>query len=211
MRTTTTTTKTAMTVLTSGAVALTLLLAGCTGSDDSSSESSDPSSSASESSAAPESADLTGELAVTTCADAGEALGSTVEGLDLQEDSTEADGQLQCYWANEEATAEGDDVDPNAKAVFVVAQNQEFTAEEIVTQGDAAAEQQGATEVDDERVAAFGGRVFYADPEQSEGLTGSGALVVTPHGVFGVQSATPGDEAPLSSESALDAILLLLK
>ena len=203
------TTKTAMTVVTSGAVALTLLLAGCTGSGDS--ESSGDSSSSASASSAPEERDLTGELAVTTCADAGDSLGSTVEGLDLQDDSTESDAQLQCYWANEEATADGDEVSPDAAAVFFVAQKQEFTAEEIVTQGDAAAAQQGASEIEDDRVAAFGGRAFYADPAQSDTLVSSGALVVTPHGVFGVQSASPGDEAPISSERALDATLQLLK
>jgi hypothetical protein len=209
MRTTTTTTKTAMTVLTSGAVALTLLLAGCTGSDDSSSESSDPSSSASESSAAPENADLTGELAVTTCADAGEALGSIIEGLDLQDESTETDGQLQCSWANGAANATGE-IDPNAQAIVAVAQKQELDEATITSQSDQIAGQEGVTEVDDARIGDFGGRAFELEAAQ-EGVTLSGATVITPSGLFALSATGAGDEAPLSPTEALDATLLLLK
>jgi hypothetical protein len=185
MRTTTTTTKTAMTVLTSGAVALTLLLAGCTGSDDSSTESSDPSSSA------------------------GEALGSIIEGLDLQDESTETDGQLQCSWANSAANATGE-IDPNAQAIVAVAQKQELDEATITSQSDQIAGQEGVTEVDDARIGDFGGRAFELEAAQ-EGVTLSGATVITPSGLFALSATGAGDEAPLSPAEALDATLLLLK
>lgn len=203
------TTKTAMTVVTSGAVALTLLLAGCTGSSDSNADSSDPSSSASESAATQEDRDLTGELAVTTCADAGEALGSIVEGLDLQDESTEAGGQLQCSWANSAASAEGE-IDPSAQAIVAVARTQELDEATITSQSDQIAGQEGVTEVEDARIGDLGGRAFELEAAQ-EGVTLAGATVITPHGLFALSATGAGDEAPLSPTEALDSTLLLLK
>lgn len=209
---TTRTTKTAITVVTSGAVALTLLLAGCTGSgDDASSGQSDPSgsSSASSSGTAQETGDLTGELAVTTCAEAGEALGSIIEGLDLQDESTEADGQLQCSWANGAASAEGE-IDPSAQAIVAVAQVQELDEATITSQSDQIAGTDGVTEVEDARIGDIGGRAFELEASQ-EGVSLSGATVVTPNGLFALSATGAGDSAPLSPSEALDATLLLLR
>jgi len=200
---TTTISKTALTAVASGALALTLLLAGCTGSGDSSDEASGSARGGSSDTAE---GPTTGELAdFGSCEDVGTALSDFTEGLELQDTSTFEDGAVQCSWATPTAEA----AEGNITAIVAVAQAQEFAADDITAQGDELASTEGVEESDDERAAAVDGRAFLQSASQT-GFSVSGASVVTPHGLFAVTATGAGDTAPYTTEQTLDGAFALI-
>jgi hypothetical protein len=183
----------------SGALALALLLTGCTGGGDSDDAASQGATSASGD----------GEpgtmMAFDSCEAVGETLGSAVEGLQLRDESTATAEGFQCSWASStEDTANASAV----QAVIAVAQVQEFDADTIAEQADTVAATEGVTAVDDSRAADLDGRAFTQTGE-STGILVNGGTVITTHGLFNV-TATATTETSLDAEQALDAAFSLI-
>lgn len=192
-----------------GALALSLLLAGCTGtgSDGAADESSSPEGGqgASASSSDGGSTDLTGALApLTTCDDAGALLGDLVADLALQEaQSSSTEAASTCAWSSDASDAS------DIRVIALQLQRQELSAEQIATQADTAAEQIGGSVVDDERAERFDGAALTGTTEAA-GLAVSIGSAVTPAGVV-VVSATGSGDAPLTPEASLDAAFLFVE
>lgn len=183
----------------SGALALALLLTGCTSGGGPDDEASQGATSAS------------GDggpgtmVAFDSCEAVGETLGSAVEGLELRDESTATDEGFQCSWAS----STDDTTDASAvQAVIAVAQVQEFDADTIAEQADTVAATEGVTAVDDDRAADLDGRAFTQTGE-STGILVNGGTVITTHGLFNV-TATATDETSLDAEQALDAAFSLI-
>jgi hypothetical protein len=186
----------------SGALALALLLTGCTSGGDSDDEASQ---SATGGSAAAADGGPGTMVAFGSCEAVGEALGSAIEGLELRDESTATDEGFQCSWASStEDTADASAV----QAVIAVAQVQEFDADTIAEQADTVAATEGVTAVDDSRAADLDGRAFTQTGE-STGILVNGGTVITTHGLFNV-TATATTETPLDAEQALDAAFSLI-
>ena len=183
----------------SGALALALLLTGCTsggGPDDEASQGA---------------TNATGDgepgtmVAFDSCEAVGETLGSAVEGLELRDESTATDEGFQCSWAS----STEDTTDASAvQAVIAVAQVQEFDADTIAEQADTVAATEGVTAVDDSRAADLDGRAFTQTGE-STGILVNGGTVITTHGLFNV-TATATTETSLDADQALDAAFSLI-
>ena len=186
----------------SGALALALLLTGCTSGGDSDDEASQ---SATGGSAAAADGGPGTMVAFGSCEAVGEALGSAIEGLELRDESTATDEGFQCSWAS----STEDTTDASAvQAVIAVAQVQEFDADTIAEQADTVAATEGVTAVDDSRAADLDGRAFTQTGE-STGILVNGGTVITTHGLFNV-TATATTETSLDAEQALDAAFSLI-
>ncbi|MBF4580306.1 hypothetical protein [Frigoribacterium sp. VKM Ac-2530] len=186
----------------SGALALALLLTGCTSGGDSDDEASQ---SATGGSAAAADGGPGTMVAFGSCEAVGEALGSAIEGLELREESTATDEGFQCSWAS----STEDTTDASAvQAVIAVAQVQEFDADTIAEQADTVAATEGVTAVDDSRAADLDGRAFTQTGE-STGILVNGGTVITTHGLFNV-TATATSETSLDADQALDAAFSLI-
>jgi len=211
-------TRTTVLAGTTGALALSLLLAGCTGagsgggSDESSSTEGGQGAGASSSASSSDggsgdggSTELTGALApLATCDDAGALLGDLVADLALQEaQSSSTEAASTCAWSSDPADA-GD-----VRVIALQLQRQELSAEQIATQADTAAEQVGGSVMEDERAAPFDGAALTGTTEAA-GLSVSIGSAVTPEGVV-VVSATGSGDAPLTPEESLDAAFLFVE
>ena len=186
----------------SGALALALLLTGCTGGGDSD---DDASQSATGSSTAAADGGPGTMVAFDSCEAVGETLGSAIEGLELRDESTATDEGFQCSWAS----STEDTTDASAvQAVIAVAQVQEFDADTIAEQADTVAATEGVSAVDDSRAADLDGRAFTQTGE-STGILVNGGTVITTHGLFNV-TATATTETPLDADQALDAAFSLI-
>lgn len=191
----------------SGALALALLLTGCTSGGDSDDEASQGATGGSGggSSAAAGDGEPGTMIAFGSCDAVGEALGSAIEGLELRDESTATDEGFQCSWASStEDTTEASAV----QAVIAVAQVQEFDADTIAEQADTVAATEGVTAVDDSRAADLDGRAFTQTGE-STGILVNGGTVITTHGLFNV-TATATTETSLDADQALDAAFSLI-
>jgi hypothetical protein len=191
---TTTTRRTAVTAATTGVLALGLLLAGCTsggagGGDDAGSGGSSAGS-----------AEGTFDD-LASCEDVGSALGGVVDGLELREDSTFSGDQANCQWAT--PTTEATDA-ADVTAIVVLAQRQEFSADDISAQTSQIEGTEGVETVDDSRVGTFGGQAFSQSVTQ-QGITASASTILSPHGLIAVTATGAGDSAPLSTDETLDA------
>ena len=186
----------------SGALALALLLTGCTGGGDSDDEASQGATGSSTAAADGGPGTM---VAFDSCDAVGETLGSAVEGLELRDESTATDEGFQCSWAS----STDDTTDASAvQAVIAVAQVQEFDADTIAEQADTVAATEGVTAVDDSRAADLDGRAFTQTGE-STGILVNGGTVITTHGLFNV-TATATTETSLDAEQALDAAFSLI-
>ena len=186
----------------SGALALALLLTGCTGGGDPDDEASQG---ATGGSAAASDGGPGTMVAFDSCEAVGETLGSAIEGLELRDESTSTDEGFQCSWAS----STEDTTDTSAvQAVIAVAQVQEFDADTIAEQADTVAATEGVTAVDDSRAADLDGRAFTQTGE-STGILVNGGTVITTHGLFNV-TATATTETSLDAEQALDAAFSLI-
>jgi hypothetical protein len=186
--------RTAVTATTTGVLALGLLLAGCTsggagGGDDAGSGGSSAGS-----------AEGTFDD-LASCEDVGSALGGVVEGLELREDSTFSGDQANCQWAT--PTTEATDA-ADVTAIVVLAQRQEFSADDISAQTSQIEGTEGVETVDDSRVGTFGGQAFSQSVTQ-QGITASASTILSPHGLIAVTATGAGDSAPLSTDETLDA------
>ncbi|NII51736.1 hypothetical protein [Frigoribacterium endophyticum] len=215
---TTTTSRAALTALTTGALALELLLTGCTaGGDDSgdvsggSSEGSGDSSSSSDSAGgsdgsapeaeAPESGTLT---SFASCDEVGTALGGAIDGLELQEGGSTSASSVQCIWSTP-------GVEPQeGSAIIALASAQELDAAAIDEQVSQITASEGTESVDDGLASAVGGRAFVSTIDQADVPT-TQASVITPHGlvIVGSTAAGEGDE-PLSTDDTLALTYALL-
>ncbi|WP_277959443.1 hypothetical protein [Frigoribacterium faeni] len=191
---TTTTRRTAVTATTTGVLALGLLLAGCTsgGAGDGGDSGSGGSSSGSTEGTFDD---------LASCDDVGSALGGVVDGLELRDDSTFSGDQANCQWAT--PTTEATDA-ADVTAIVVLAQRQEFSADDISAQTSQIEGTEGVETVDDSRVQAFGGQAFSQSVTQ-QGITASASTVLSPHGLIAVTATGAGDAAPLSTDETLDA------
>jgi hypothetical protein len=186
--------RTAVTATTTGVLALGLLLAGCTsggagGGDDAGSGGSSAGS-----------AEGTFDD-LASCEDVGSALGDVVEGLELRGDSTFSGDQANCQWAT--PTTEATDA-ADVTAIVVLAQRQEFSADDISSQTSQIEGTEGVETVDDSRVGTFGGQAFSQSVTQ-QGITASASTILSPHGLIAVTATGAGDAAPLSTDETLDA------
>ncbi|NQW88047.1 MULTISPECIES: hypothetical protein [unclassified Frigoribacterium] len=186
--------RTAVTATTTGVLALGLLLAGCTsggagGGDEAGSGGSSAGSTEG----------TFDDLA--SCDDVGSALGGVVDGLELRGDSTFSGDQANCQWAT--PTTEATDA-ADVTAIVVLAQRQEFSADDISAQTSQIEGTEGVETVDDSRVQAFGGQAFSQSVTQ-QGITASASTVLSPHGLIAVTATGAGDAAPLSTDETLDA------
>ncbi len=191
---TTTTRRTAVTATTTGVLALGLLLAGCT-----SGGAGDGDEAGSGGSSAGSTEGTFDDLA--SCDDVGSALGGVVDGLELRGDSTFSGDQANCQWAT--PTTEATDA-ADVTAIVVLAQRQEFSADDISAQTSQIEGTEGVETVDDSRVQAFGGQAFSQSVTQ-QGITASASTVLSPHGLIAVTATGAGDAAPLSTDETLDA------
>jgi len=190
-----------------GALALSLLLAGCSagGSDESTDEatSAAPESSSSPSASSDGSAG-TGELAqLSSCEDAAERLGDVVAGLTLQQDqSSVTDEAATCAWV-------GDTSDPSNLEVYALQlQRQDIPESQLQGAAGQTAEQFGAQVVDDERATELGGQAVTGQTDVA-GLPVSIGGVAIPTG-FVVFTATGTGAASFTPEQALDASFTLI-
>jgi len=214
---TTTTSRTALTALTTGALALGLLLTGCTaggddsgdasggssaGSDGGSGDSSDSSDGGSAPAAeAPESGTLT---SFASCDEVGTALGGAIDGLELQDGGSTSASSVQCIWSTP-------GVEPQeGSAIIALASAQELDAAAIDEQVSQITASEGTESVDDGLASAVGGRAFVSTIDQADVPT-TQASVITPHGlvIVGSTAAGEGDE-PLSTDDTLALTYALL-
>lgn len=124
-----------------------------------------------------------------------------MDGLELRGDSTFSGDQANCQWAT--PTTEATDA-ADVTAIVVLAQRQEFSADDISAQTSQIEGTEGVETVDDSRVQAFGGQAFSQSVTQ-QGITASASTVLSPHGLIAVTATGAGDAAPLSTDETLDA------
>jgi len=184
------------TTTTTGLVALSLLLAGCTGSGASDSDAADGPD-ASSSASATTAAEATGELLVpTTCDDVAASLGSVVGTGTLAADQmTMTETEAGCTWS--------DDATGGRVGFFLKAED--GSPDDLAAQITDAFDQIPVDEVDDERVDDFDGKVFQGTDEIN-GLAGQIAYVVTPHGVVALVGAGAAGTTPFDAEAGLDGL-----
>ena len=193
------TTKKSVLASATGALALSLLLAGCSGSGsgDSGSDGSgsgdsgsgDSSSEASAEEIAEAAPERTGALPLPAdCEEVGTRLGDLVAGLQPSAGSSVDETEAFCSWE----TAEGDPAGVRRVAFFVANGDAYELGFDKNTES-----LPGATveEIDDERAEPFDGTTYTASLAQA-GLTGTLATVSTPEGGVGVASVGTGETAP---------------
>ena len=215
---TTTTSRAALTALTTGALALGLLLTGCTAGGDDSGDASGGSSAGSDGSGggdssdggaggsapaaeAPESGTLT---SFASCDEVGTALGGAIDGLELQDGGSTSASSVQCIWSTP-------GVEPQeGSAIIALASAQELDAAAIDEQVSQITASEGTESVDDGLASAVGGRAFVSTIDQADVPT-TQASVITPHGlvIVGSTAAGEGDE-PLSTDDTLALTYALL-
>ena len=214
---TTTTSRAALTALTTGALALGLLLTGCTADGDDSGDASGGSSAGSDGGGdsdgaggsggsvpeaeAPESGTLT---SFASCDEVGTALGGSIDGLELQEGGSTSASSVQCIWSTP-------GVEPQeGSAIIALASAQELDAAAIDEQVSQITASEGTESVDDGLASAVGGRAFVSTIDQADVPT-TQASVITPHGlvIVGSTAAGEGDE-PLSTDDTLALTYALL-
>lgn len=184
-----------------GAVALTLLLAGCTGGGDDSGDAGGPSTG--QATATADAAEqASGEFTLPAdCDAAGVVLGDLVTGRTLvAETSTIGDDEASCTWTSE---ADGSRVGfiATVKELDAAGMDAEVPTQENI-------DGLSLAQVDDERVDAFDGRAFVATADADAPVVGGGSVVLTPHGLLSIFVAAPvGTEAPLEPARALDVVL----
>ena len=186
----------------SGALALALLLTGCTGGGAPDDEASQG---ATGGSAAASDGGPGTMVAFDSCEAVGETLGSAIDGLELRDESTATDEGFQCTWTSPGDTADASTV----QAVIAAAEAQELDeaafAERVATISAA----EGVSTVDDGRAADLDGQAFTQTGE-SAGIQVNGGTVVTPHGLFNV-TATATNDTSLDADGALDAAFSLIE
>ncbi|KQR44144.1 hypothetical protein ASF82_11520 [Frigoribacterium sp. Leaf164] len=211
---TTTTSRAALTALTTGALALGLVLTGCTAGGDDSGDASGGSSAGSDGSGsgsgsggsaleaeAPRSGTLT---SFASCDEVGTALGGSIDGLELQEGGSTSASSVQCIWSTP-------GVEPQeGSAIIALASAQELDAAAIDEQVSQITASEGTESVDDGLASAVGGRAFVSTIDQADVPT-TQASVITPHGlvIVGSTAAGEGDE-PLSTDDTLALTYALL-
>ena len=211
---TTTTSRAALTALTTGALALGLLLTGCTAGGDDSGDPNGGSSAGSDGGGdsdgaggsvpeaeAPESGTLT---SFASCDEVGTALGGSIDGLELQEGGSTSASSVQCIWSTP-------GVEPQeGSAIIALASAQELDAAAIDEQVSQITASEGTESVDDGLASAVGGRAFVSTIDQADVPT-TQASVITPHGlvIVGSTAAGEGDE-PLSTDDTLALTYALL-
>lgn len=181
-----------------GALALSLLLAGCSGSgsEDSGSDGSgsgsgsgDSSSEATAEETAEAAPERTGAVVFPAdCEEVGPRLGDLITGLQPSASSSVDETEAFCTWE----TAEDDPAGVRRVAFFAGLGSAEELGLDKITES-----LPGATieEIDDERAEPFDGDTFTASMEQA-GLSGTLATVSTPEGAVGVASVGTGATAP---------------
>lgn len=179
-----------------GALALSLLLAGCSGSgsedsgsDGSGSGSGDSSSEATAEETAEAAPERTGAVEFPAdCEEVGPRLGDLITGLQPSASSSVDETEAFCTWE----TAEDDPAGVRRVAFFAGLGSAEELGLDKITES-----LPGATieEIDDERAEPFDGDTFTASMEQA-GLSGTLATVSTPEGAVGVASVGTGGTAP---------------
>ncbi|WP_314102373.1 hypothetical protein [uncultured Frigoribacterium sp.] len=192
----------------SGALALALLLTGCTSGGDSDDEASQGATGGSGggSSAAAGDGEPGSVKTFASCDEVGEVVGDALDGLALRDESTVVEEGFSCAWSSAEMNEEGNP----ERAVFALAQAQEFDADVIEEQANAVAASGEVTPVDDARASDVQGRAFVQNGETT-GLNANGGTVVTPHGIFTVTATTLLTLEPsLSGEEALDSTFALM-
>ncbi|ROS48842.1 hypothetical protein [Frigoribacterium sp. PhB24] len=195
--------KTALTTIT-GAVALVLLLAGCTGGDDDPGDAG-PSSSAGRATATADADEQTGRGDVALPADCdtvATALGGAVEGLTLDSTTSRVeDGEAACTWTSE--------VDRTRIGFY--AQVAEYTEAEM----DAAlpdSDGLSLERVENDDVDSLGGRLYVGSATPDAPVSGGGAVIITPHGTVGVLAAAPaGSATRLDTDQMVDASLAFVR
>ena len=214
---TTTTSRAALTALTTGALALGLLLTGCTAGGDDSGDASGGSSAGSDGGGdsdgaggsggsvpeaeAPQSGTLT---SFASCDEVGTALGGSIDGLELQEGGSTSASSVQCIWSTP-------GVEPQeGSAIIALASAQELDAAAIDEQVSQITASEGTESVDDGLASAVGGRAFVSTIDQADVPT-TQASVITPHGLVIVGSTAAGDgDEPLSTDDTLALTYALL-
>ncbi|WP_396599329.1 hypothetical protein [Frigoribacterium sp. R86507] len=186
-----------------GAVALTLLLAGCTGGGDDSGDAGR--SSTGQATATADAAEQTGRGDIALPADCdtvATVLGQAVEGLTLDATTSEVeDGGAACTWTNE---ADGTRVGFYAE----VEENTEAEMDDAVPDSDGLSLER----VEDDRIDSLGGRLFTGSATADGPVAGGGAVVVTPHGTVGVLTAAPtGVPVRLDIEQMVDATVAFVR
>lgn len=181
-----------------GALALSLLLAGCSGSgsdaedsgsDGSGSGSGDSSSAATAEETTDAAPERTGAVPLPAdCEEVGTRLGDLVTGLQPSASSSVDETEAFCTWE----TAEGDPAGVRRVAFFAGIGSADELGLDKITES-----LPGATveEIDDERAAPFDGSTYTASLAQA-GLTGTLATVSTPEGGVGVASVGTGETTP---------------
>ena len=184
-----------------GAVAVTLLLAGCTGGGADSGDAG-RSSSPGQATATADAADQpTGEFTLPAdCEAAGAVLGDLVTGRTLvAETSTIGSDEANCTWTSE---ADG-------SRVGFIATVQELDQAGMDAEVPAGGGVDGLSleQVEDERADAFDGRAFVATAQDGSPVVGGGSILLTPHGLLSVIVAAPaGSTAPIDPARSLDLV-----
>lgn len=184
-----------------GVVALTFLLAGCTGGADSPDADATPRGGATATADAAESAS-TGEFTLPADCDAaaavlGDALGDRA--LDTAASSVTAD-QATCTWTS--AT------DGSRMGFIAQAKELDEAGMDAEVPRDSRVEGLTLEPADDERVDAFGGRAFLATAAEGSPVVGGGAFLATPHGLLSIIAAAPaGTPVTVTPEQSLDLAL----
>jgi len=175
------TTKKSVLASATGALALSLLLAGCTGGgSDSGSDGSSGSAGSAEGGSTSEASteatpERTGELTLpASCDEVAERLGGLVEGLEPSPTSSITDTRADCQWSSPEGDASG----VHRVAVIMGLGEAGELGLDTVTESLPGAE---VEEIDDDRAAAFDGRTYAATIEQ-DGLSGALSAVSLPDG-----------------------------
>jgi hypothetical protein len=183
-----------------GAVALTLLLAGCSGGGDDSSETG-ASSSDRATATADAAEESTGEFTLPAdCDAAGVVLGDLVTGRTLvAETSTVGADEASCTWTSE--------TDGSRVAFLATVKELDQAGMDAEVPTDENVDGLSLEEVDDERADAFGGRAFVATADADSPVVGGGSIVLTPHGLLSVIVAAPaGTTVPLDPARSLDVV-----
>ena len=179
-----------------GALALSLLLSGCTGggsdsepaggADETSGSSAGGSTTEASAEATPE---RTGDLTLPgDCEEVAARLGGLTEGLEPSSTNSITDSEATCLWS----TPEGDPSGVHRVAFFLGLGEAGELGLDRVSQSLPGA---SVEELDDERAAAFDGTT-YAATMQQEGLTGVLSVVSTPAGGVGVADVNTAGTLP---------------
>ena len=205
----TTTSKTVLASAT-GALALSLLLAGCSSSGPSddptdTSAGTDSGSSSESSPTASTAPEKTGTVSLpASCEQAGAALGELVAGLTLDAVSSVEGTEANCSWSD------GADPATSVQRVLLLLETEPLDDAEADDLASSTLPGGTVVEADDERVDSFDGRAFLVDfdgaPIGQQGL-GSAAFIAAPQGAVAVAQLRKDGSAPVATELVLDTAL----